>query len=232
MKIKETALYLYTISSVIAIVGLVADNEFLLLVTKPIIIPSIYFYYLIIARRPNLLFTLFFVFTFIGDAVVLLKLDNLIFTMVPYLISYLLMIKFVFKDAVKAHIHFSALAFSMVLFTLLMFILSLLTDIHTEDRQNLIYPIIAYGIVLAALVCLSIYNFMALKTISGFYLLVACGCSIISDVFYILYNQHFHIPVLNYINAAMQLTSYYFFVKYMINRKIHIKMKQATAIGR
>jgi len=230
MKIKETALYLYIISSIIAIVGVIADNDFLLLITKPVIIPSVYFYYLVIARRPNIFFTLFFAATFIGDAVVLLKLDNPIFTMVPYFISYVLMLKFILEDVVKTRIHYSAFGFSVVLFALLMLMTFLLTDIPAESGKNLVYPIIGYGIVLAAFVSFSVYNFMALKTISGFYLLVASGCSLVSDVLYILYNQHFHISALNYVNATMQLTSYYFFVKYMINRKIHIRMKQTTAV--
>jgi len=229
MKIKETALYLYLISSIIAIVGVVADNDFLLLITKPVIIPSIYFYYLFIARKPNILFTLFLVVTFIGDAVILLKLDNPIFTMVPYFISYLLMLKFILEDVVRTRVHFSALGFSVVLFVILMLMTFLLKENPGENGKNLVYPIIGYGIVLSALVSLSVYNFMAQKTISGFYLLVACGCSLVSDVFYILYNQHFHIPALNYINAAMQLTSYYFFVKYMINRVSQIKVRLVTA---
>ena len=227
MKIRKVAFYLFFIASFIALVGVIADSELLLLVTKPIIIPSVYFYYVSGVRRPNVLFTLFLVFNFIGDAIVMLRLENPLFIMVPYFISYLLILKFIVRDALGGKSSLSSIGYSLIVFAALLFLDAVLIETRDPDGRKLIFPIIIYGTVLSAFVAFSTYNYLANRTNSGLYMLIAAGCSLISDAFYILYNLHFHIPVLNYINATMQLLSYFFFVKYMINRKNFVLAKNA-----
>ena len=219
MKIKTTPFYLFFIASFVTIMGVILKSDLLLLITKPIIIPSIYFYYISCVRKPNLLFVLFLVSNFIGDSVVMLRLDNFLFTMVPYFISYLLIIKLVIENISVIEINYKAVGYCTIIFAFLVYILSLLIDLQSENRQTLVVPIIIYGILLAFLAIFSVYNYLTFKTISGLYLLFACACALLSDVFFLLYNLHFHIPVLNLINSITQLLSYFFFAKYMIHRK-------------
>lgn len=219
MKIKTIALYVYFIACITAIVGIIGDFELLTLVAKPVIIPAIYFYYLAIVRKPNLIFTSFLIINFIGDSIVILNLEDPLFIMIPFFIGYLILLKFVIQDVVTEKLNLTNVGYAIILMAFLMFVLSLLIDIPNDNGFDLALPIIIFGIVLAILVSLATYNYLTDKTISGYYLLIACGCSLISDVFYILYNLHFKIPVLDYINISMQFLSYYLFVKYMLARK-------------
>jgi len=219
MKIKTTAFYLFFLASFVTLIGVILKSDLLLLVTKPIIIPSIFFYYVSSVRKPNLLFILFLVFNFIGDSVVMLRLDNFILTMVPYFITYLLILSLVIQNISIIEINFKAVGYCAVIFAFLVYILGLLIDLPNENRKTLALPIVIYGILLAFLAIFSVYNYLTFKTISGLYLLIACACALLSDVFFLLYNLHFHIPVLNLINSITQLLSYFFFAKYVIHRK-------------
>jgi|SRR6218665_1924776 len=225
MKIKTIALNVYFIACIAAVMGVICNFELLTLVSKPVIIPAIYFYYLAIVRKPSLVFTFFLITNFIGDAIVILGLGDPLFIMVPFFMGYLLLLKFVVEDAIREEVSLANLGYAAVLMGFLMFVLSLLIDIQNDNGFNLVLPIIFFGVVLGILVSIATYNYLTYKTISGYYLLIACGCSLISDVFYILYNLHFHILVLDYINVAMQFLSYYFFVKYMLGRKTSVIAK-------
>jgi len=225
MKISKVALCLFFISSFIALIGVVTNCELLLLFTKPVIIPSVYFYYVSAVRKPSEWFAFFLTFNFIGDTIVMLRLESQLFIMVPYLISYLLILRSVITDAFKCKPNLPSIAYSLVVFAALLFIVALLIDTRDPVGRKLIFPMIIYGTVLSALVAFSVYNYLVNRTISGLYLLIAAGCSLISDSFYILYNLHFHIQMLNYVNAAMQLLSYFFFVKYMVNRENNLLLK-------
>jgi len=218
MKIRNIAVYTYFISCIIAIVGLISNSELLLLVTKPIIIPSIYFYYISKVRNISLIFTLVLICNFIGDAIVILRLDNPLYMMTPYLISYLLLLVFVFQDAAKMKLTAAVVSYSALILSALIYILILLVDIDDADGRKLVPALLVYGLVLTTLFTVAAYNYLSDKSLHTFYMLVAVGCSWFSDVFYVLYNLHFHIPVMNYINAAMQLFSYFFFVKYIVAR--------------
>jgi len=229
MKIRNIAVYTYFVSCIIAIIGLISNSELLLLVTKPIIIPSIYFYYVSKVRNISLIFTLVMICNFIGDAIVILRLENPLYMMTPYFISYLLLLIFVFQDAAKMKLTTAAVSFAVLILCALICILILLVNIDDANATSLVPALIVYGLALTTLSTVTAYNYLSDKSMHTYYMLVAVACSWCSDVFYVLYNLHFDIPVMNYINAAMQLFSYFFFVKYIVARnKANIVRKIAV----
>lgn len=66
MKDSIPALILYIIAVIIAVLGIVVDNEILLLFSKPVIVPAIFFYYIQTSKTSiNWFFTLGLVANFI-----------------------------------------------------------------------------------------------------------------------------------------------------------------------
>ena len=220
MKTKTIAYYLYFITCITALVAIVIDNEFLLLIAKPIIIPAVYFYYLTKAKTVNFFFTLVVLLSFVGDTVILLKISDPLFVMVPYYLSYLILIGFIVSDIVRIpSVNLTNVLLSLLVLSGHALMLYLVLDLQTINGRKFIVPFSIYGVTLSLMVTLSAYNYLADKSISGFYMLIGCGCCLVSDVFYVLYNEHFHFPILTYINSAMQFFTYIFLVKYILNRR-------------
>lgn len=220
MKTKTIAYYLYFIACFTALFAIIIDNDILLLISKPMIIPAVYFYYLTKTKKVNFLFNIVMMLSFIGDTVILLKIKDPLFVMAPYYLSYLILIWFIVVDILKTTaVHWMNILISLVLLAGHALMLYLVLDLQSMDGRKFIVPFSIYGITLSLMVTLSVYNYLADKSISGFYMLVGCACCLVSDVFYVMYNEHFHFPVLSYINTAMQFFTYIFLVKYMLNRK-------------
>ena len=227
MKTRMIAFYLYFIACIVTMISIMAEWETMILISKPVIIPTIYFYYLTKTKSPNLLFSIIILLNFIGDSIVLLRLDNTLYLMIPYFFAYLLMLRFVIKDISGIKHNPTNVLLSVGVMALLAVIVWIVLDIQSEDGMSLLPPMIVYGIVLCALVTLAAYNYFADGSISSFYMLMACACAWGSDIFYVIYNLHFHIPVLNYINSSLQYITYFFLVKYMIARKRPISAKHS-----
>ncbi len=219
MKTKTIAYYFYFITCLTALLALAIDNEWLLLLSKPMIIPAVYFYYLARSRTVNFWMTLVMLLNFAGDTIILLKIANPLLVMAPYYLSYLILIGFILADIGSSRTGIWNLVLSLLVLGGHALMLYLVLDLQTMDGRKLIVPFTIYGVTLSLMVTLSVYNFLARKTISGFYMMVGSCCSLLSDVFYVLYTQHFHYPILNYINSAMQFFTYIFLVQYILHRK-------------
>lgn len=219
MKTKTIALYLYIITCLTALFAIVIDNDLLLLVSKPVIIPAVYFYYLTKTKNVNFAFTMVMLLSFVGDTIILLKITDPLYVMVPYYLSYLILIGFLIGDIVKTKVSRNNVLLSLVVLAGHAMMLYLVLDLQSMDGKKFIVPFSIYGVTLSLMVTLSVYNYLSDKSISGFYLLIGCGCCLVSDVFYVMYNEHFHLPILSYINSAMQFFTYIFLAKYIINRK-------------
>lgn len=224
MKTKTIAYYLYFIACFTALLAIIIDNDLLLLLSKPMIIPAVYFYYLTKTKRVDFMFTMVILLSFIGDTVILLKITDPLYVMVPYYLSYLILIRFILLDISKTKTNLNNVLLSTLVAAGHALMLYLVLDLQTMEGRKFIVPFSIYGVTLSLMVTLSVYNYLEGKSISGFYMLVACGCCLVSDVFYVLYNEHFHIPILSYINSGMQFFTYIFFVKYIVNRKVPAKV--------
>ena len=111
MRTKQIALILYVMCCLLAIFAAITDNDMLMLLSKPAIIPAILYYYLT-SKTTKVNWILFSVLmlNFIGDTIVLLKpayntnyknivlleiKNQTLIIMIPYFFSYLLLFCFV-----------------------------------------------------------------------------------------------------------------------------------------
>lgn len=223
MKTKQVALILYFISSCLAVLATILNQEALVLLTKPTVIPAILFYYLSTKTQPvNSFLILILLLNFIGDSLVLLEFENQTeIIMIPYFCAYLVFLKIAIGDVKKMVLDVKGILLSVIIFSFLMYIMYMLIQLFTDTHKNLVIPVVIYGIVLGTFGAIASYCYYVKNAVFAFYLLMAAVLSIMSDVFYIMFSLIFHFPTLNYVEFAIQLLSYFFMVKYFILKENH-----------
>lgn len=229
LRTKEVALGLYILCSALAVLATIIDNDLMILLVKPAVIPAILYYYLASnTSKVNWLFILVLIFNFIGDTIVLLEIkEQTLIIMVPYFISYLILFYFSIQDVRKMKFVKSGILVATLIFGFLMYVLYELVQMFVDSNPELVIPVIVYGIVLGVFGCIAIYCYYSKIAAFTFYLLMFVITSIVSDVFYMLFHFLFQIPLLNYIEFMLQLASYYFVVKYFVLRKNAVVPKPA-----
>lgn len=225
LRTKHVALRLYIFCSTLAVLATIIDNDLMMLLVKPAVVPAILYYYLTCkTTKVNWLFISVLMLNFIGDTIVLLEIkEQTLIIMVPYFISYLILFYFSIQDVRKMKFVKSGILVTTLIFCFLMYVLFELIQMFIDTNPELIIPVIVYGIVLAAFGCVAIYSYYSKVVAFTFYLLMFVITSIVSDVFYMLFHFLFQIPLLNYIEFMLQLVSYYFVVKYFISREKYIR---------
>jgi len=222
MRTSKVALTLYIVCSILAVVATIIGNETIVLLSKPAVIPAIFFYYLSVKRKRkvDLYFILVLALSFAGDTIALLKLENETeILMIPFFLSYVLLLKFAIEDVRKMKFNISGVLLSVFVFLFLMYILYSLIELFSDMYADLVVPVIIYGVVLGTFVSIAVYCFYSKNSSFTFYLAMAALLSVVSDVFYIMFSLIFHFPSFNYFELTVQLFSYFFIVKYFVLRK-------------
>lgn len=221
MKTSKVALGVYITASFLAVIGTILHNEVIMLLSKPAVIPAILFYYLASKRgKPvSIAFLFVLILNFIGDTIVLLEVEDTKIIMIPYFFSYLILLKFAIDDVKKLKFVKTAFVLSVIIFSFLMYSMYSLIQLFADTNQELIIPVIIYGMVLGTFGSIAVYCYYTKNAAFTFYLLMAALLSIVSDVFYIMFSLIFHFPSFNYFEFTVQMISYFFIVKYFVLRR-------------
>ena len=227
MKDSKSALYLFISASLIVILSSVLKYDNIVMLAKPMIIPSAFFYYLQTKKTPlDLSVTAIFVSFFIGDMIILVLGDSAIkMILLTFLIGYLMLFKSIVDDLVKIEFDFSSLLYVFVLMILLVGILYFILDLPITQIIENYWLFMIYGIVLIVLVLLSTYNYVSNQNINSFNLLIATLSMLLSDLFYCFYNYVMKSSLLDAMNLFTQFLSYYLLIKYYNSRMISNKIK-------
>ncbi len=220
METKKIALFLYIISSFLAIFAIVQKNEALILLTKPAIVPAVYFYYLALNKnyQVNLCFTFILFLNFVGDTIVLLDFKNpVLFVMIPYFLSYLLLLRFAVIDLRKLVFDKMGLLFAIIFFVFMFIITYVIIDVFMVENGKLVIPVIIFAVFLSSYGSVSVYCYYCKRNLVFYYLWIFVMVSILSDVFYIVYHLVFPFPYFNYFEISMQFLSYFLMVRYFIS---------------
>lgn len=218
----NASLGLYILAGVLYVVSSCLDNEWITLVTKPVIIPSIVFYYFTqIRRKSDDLFVLSLVLFFFGDILYLINLeDYYFFGLFLFLIPYLIIIYFIYKDLrlllQVRPIKKIDISLVIVLLTMLYLTYSLLTLIEFSSNKEFVY-ILLFSIELFLMTLLTALVFLYSSYRKNAYLAVTIVSFILSDVFFML-DKQFNLVVFKLVNTLTQTISYYFYVMYFLER--------------
>lgn len=231
MKTKKIALGLYIVASFMAVLGTVIDNELMMLLSKPAVIPAIFFYYWSARKQKpvNPWLVAVLALNFIGDTIVLLEIEDTKIIMIPYFFSYLIIYKFALADLRRLRFDISGLLLAVFIFSFLMYIMYQLIELFKDTNSELVIPVLIYGAMLGSLAGVSAYCYYIRNSIASFYLAIAILISIVSDVFYIMFSLIFHFPSFSYFEFAVQMISYFFIVKYFIFTKDRSRKKRLGA---
>ena len=217
MKPSTPALIAYLISSFLAVLGIVSDNDFLVLLMKPVIVPAIFFYYMQTRRtKVNWLFLIAMLSSFIADMIILFQLEN---GDIPIILLNLLMYLIFFYFAIKDMPYRNLTVFNFFYFILIvccfLSILYFVLDLMTGLDSFLHYLLIVYGILLSLLSSVIVFNHIKLLYLKTFYAVIMCICFVTSDIFFAVYNFYLKMEVFTIFNLTVQFASYYYMVKYI-----------------
>ncbi|NHN24588.1 hypothetical protein FIA58_002770 [Flavobacterium jejuense] len=218
----NASLLLYVIAGVIYVISSCMYNEFLTLITKPVIIPSIVFYYFTqIRRRSDDLFVLSLVLFFFGDILYLINVeDYYFFGLFLFLIPYLIIIHFIYKDfklllQVRQIKKIDA-SLIIVFLTMIYLVYSLLNLIEYNSYKEFVY-ILIFSLELILMSILTAFVFFYSTYRKNAYLAFTVLSFILSDVFFML-DKQFGLVVFKLVNTLAQTISYYFYVMYFLER--------------
>lgn len=218
----NASLILFAISGVLYIIAASIGNESLALITKPVIIPSIVFYYFTqIRRRSDDLFVLSLILFFLGDILYLINVEEYyFFGLFLFLIPYLIFIYFIYKDfrlllQVK-EIKKIDTSLIIVIVTMIYLTYSIINLIEYESEKEFIY-VLFFGLELFVMTILSGLVFSYSTYRKNAYLAFTVVSFVLSDVFFML-DKQFDLVVFKTVNTLAQTISYYFYVMYFLER--------------
>ncbi len=227
METKKVALILYIICSFLVVFAAIIGSNELFFVTKPIIIPAIFFYYLSInnENKVSVIVALILILYFIGNSIGLLELKNAVeMVMIPYFSAYLLLIWFGIDDFRKLTLNKTAFFLAFIFLVLMFMITYYIINVFKSHHPGLVIPVVFYATFLSSYGAIALYSYKTQKNQIFYYLLIFVMIRISSDVFYMIYQMVSPIVYFNYFQLSMEFLSYYFMVKYFV-AKTDIELK-------
>ncbi len=199
-----------------------------MLLSKPIIAPSILFFYLQENRlKINWRFVIVLILFFVGDMMVLLEFEEKSH-IIPllFLIGYCFFLKDILDDLLQLRIKFVNKKNLLVLLICLFFLIYLLVtilDLMIDSQQQNLMLFVLYGIVLVLIGIVSSFCYVIKQIRFTFFMLLTSLCFVISDVFYILKSHFEEVEIFGLLNNLPQALSYYFLAKYYLLRPLQYR---------
>ena len=220
MKASTPSLILFFVTSVLAVIFKMFGHNTLVFYTEPIIIPSVFIYYLVsnnlkITFLKALIFLLFFVRE-VFDALYISESPLGSFSCV--LAVYVLLLFFALKDFRNLKISYrDGLSIFILIFGITAICYSVLNlKLENLDLDFSLY--VAFGIILSIFSIVSILNYIKNSSYAFFNAMLMCICFIITDIFFVLYKFYFYNYVFTLISIVTQFLSYFFMVNYFLEK--------------
>jgi hypothetical protein len=191
MMTKNPALFLYVTSGLLFLFSLYFKSEDLMLVVKPMIIPSILYYYFT-KRKNNInsIFVISVIFFFVGDMLFLFNYEDFfVLGMLIFLIPYLFVIFFLYEDIkqiiAKRENNKIDFTFIVILLILLNLMITVLKALELSSlTEEILYLLFGIELVTMGVMASMIYFHSSIKR--NFYLAITISTFIISDLFFVL----------------------------------------------
>ncbi|KGO90756.1 lysoplasmalogenase family protein [Flavobacterium suncheonense] len=227
MKIKPPLL-LYFVACLFYMVSVCVGNGEMMLLSKPVIIPSMLFYYIQETKqRINWNYIVIIFLCFIGDMLTLLDIEGAHLVIISvFLIAYCFYLKSITDDLLLNQLKITYKKNFLVLlicFFFLIYLLITILDLLVESQAENLLLLLFYGIVLVLIGGVSSFNYILKQTRFTFFMLIATLCFVISDVFYILRAHFEEVEVFSLFNNLPQVLSYYYLTKYYILKPAPMK---------
>ena len=219
----NSALILYFIAFIFYIIAVLIGSDNLELFSKPIIIPSIYyFYYISVRGKIDYLFSLSVLSFFIGEILHLISreefnVSGLVFLLIPYFI----VLYFIFQDLIyylkKKKINLNTFSFYVIVMLLVYLIFNALM-MMIEEKSFEFFIYFLYGILLLLMGILAFVMLINYNNRTILYTGFMVGCFLISDLFFVFSKNIPDLLALKMINVATQELSFFCYISYFVYR--------------
>lgn len=217
MKISKLTLIVFFVFVVLAIMAKIYGNDTVMLVTKPFIVPTIYFYYFIKTEKISIWFTSAVFFSFTGEGIGLINFNNEIYYLIlPFFITNSILSMLVIKKIKIMTFKPINILSMLIMGMFLLYLFVAIIDLFSGSSLIVQVQIILYGCSLLLLAVLASYNIMNKINLENLNFGIYVICIIVSGIFYIIYNYQQKLLVLDNIHFALQMLSYYFLINFKI----------------
>lgn len=218
MKITRLALFLYCLFVVVSTLANFMEWNGLKLLTKPLVIPALTFFYLGNVKKVTLLPALFLFFCFIGDAVALMDFDGeILYLMGPFFCANLIVAIMAWQVREKwSWDAFNGLSI-LVAFIFLLYLWKTVVSFFEDDATPMQAYVGIFGLSLVVMNTITAFNCICRMRLSHLFLLLAAVAILVSQVFYVIYNFEFRLVVLDTIHFICQNLSYLFLVLFVMH---------------
>ena len=206
---SKPVFYFFVLVSFLDVAGIFLENSLLQTICKPLIIPALIVWYLTKAEKVNKWYVTALFFSFIGDVLLLDKINFFIFGIAAFLITQLIYI-FIFSKGL-ARINWKKKMTSVIPFLLFY---SVLISVLAPNLNDLLIPVMVYGIAISIFGTVAFLNYLADKSSLSMTLLQGAILFILSDSMIALnkfHEQQAFYPVtimLTYIMAQYLIATY------------------------
>ena len=219
----NSALILYFTAFILYVFAVLIGSDNLELFSKPIIIPSIYYYYYTSVKgKINYLFSFSVLSFFLGEILHLISREEfnilgLIFLLIPYFI----VLYFIFQDLIyylkKKKININTFSFYIIVMLLVyLFFNGLMLMIEEKSFEFFIYFL--FGILLLLMGILAFVMLINYINRTILYTGFMVGCFLISDLFFVFSKKIPDLIALKLINVATQELSFFCYISYFVYR--------------
>ncbi len=199
---------LFFVVAISDVIGIIFNIAWLQIVSKPLIILTLFVLYYFSAEKRNNWYLLALFFSFLGDVFLLDKNGYFLLGIGSFLITQILFIKLIISQLRKVRVHH-------IIITMLPFVVYFTVLISTikENLTEFFIPVVIYGITISFFGMVSLLNYFINKSKRSVVLLIGAVLFIASDSMIAL--NKFHEPRIIY-PVAIMIT--YIFAQYLIYR--------------
>ncbi|MFM9987551.1 hypothetical protein [Flavobacterium sp.] len=223
MKTIKPPILLYMISGFLFFLSIVIDNEYLTLLSKPIVSTSIFFYYLQEShKKVNFWFSAVLLLLFVSGIFNLFEDEfALQYVILINLIVYCILLGFVIRSLFEINIKMLdnvSLTYIILMLLFLSCLLYMCLFLVFDSSSVLYLYIIVYSLVLLILGLSNTVLYVLKNNEENVSLMMATFCFIICDLFYVIYYYYYDFVFFRYISVLCNIISFHFLVKYFLLR--------------
>lgn len=221
MKANKPSLILYFVALLATILFDLFNLEFLGIYAKAIVVPAIFFYYLVsnnfmIGKSEGLVFLCCFVgqvFDLMGEEI------SEMGSLVSFIVVYLVLLKMILLDYDRIKIKKPDLLPISIVVVFIVYLLISILSLQFEKMNQYKVAYAIYGVILSILGITTFVSYITKGTNITLVLSIMSVCFIASDLFYIFSQYFLDSDVLILIKDICQVLSYYFMTQYFIKKE-------------
>ena len=208
--IASIVFLLIAITDVFAVIN---QNKSLEIIFKPLLMVTLVIVYLLSVKKANFWLVSALFFSFWGDVFLLDKTNSFVFGLASFLVAHIMYIKMVSNFLQKTSVikKVTAAMPFVILFATLLYIIY-------PNLNNMLLPVIVYGIAISTFGTLALLNYYQKKSKENTCLLLGSVLFIMSDSLIALNNFYSPDNVLNILIIILYIVSQYLIVKSQVIR--------------